>query len=85
MSLAVSQGCQPHENPSGVRVGTGTTWLGGRIGTFEAFLANTAEVYIAKVSNNDCIFTVTCEGDPVRGNYVESVCNSVISSVEFKK
>lgn len=85
MSLVVSQGCNSHPNPRGVPVGKGTVWLGGRVGTFEAFLNNTAEVYVAKVPHDKCTFTVVCEGDPIRGNYVESVCNSVINSVEFKK
>ena len=73
-------------------LGHGTKWFGGRLGTLEATMlehthpdGTSSIFYVAKVPQNECTWTFSCEGDASRASEVGDICNTMVSSLEFHR
>lgn len=89
VNVSVSLSClvslQIPAAPLPSEIGRASVWMGRRIGILQAFKSGTSLLYTADVSDGENVLTLKCEGDSSRIREVESVCDSMVSSLEFKK
>lgn len=94
MDVSLTRGCDKEHHDSyqqGVVLGRATKYVGGRLGTLAAERVegtyrgdkSSTVVYTASVVQDRCVWTLTCSGDARRESYVNSVCTSMMASLEF--